>query len=111
VPDTFGSAIGGVQSFVFLALLLLSLGVKVFAVADAVRHKPQSYVAAGKRTKNLWLAIVGVSLAVQVVTLDPLNFLNILGLVASAVYLADVRPALRQVSGQGGTSSGPYGPW
>jgi len=31
--------------------------------------------------------------------------------VAAAVYLVDVRPALRQVSGRGRSKQGPYGPW
>jgi hypothetical protein len=110
--DGFGAAVSGVQSLVLWGLLLLSLGVKIFVVVDAARHKPATYVAAGKRTKNLWLAIAGVSLAVQVAVSNPLYFLNVIGLVAAVVYLVDVRPALRQVSGHGGgSSSGPYGPW
>jgi hypothetical protein len=44
--------------------------------------------------------------------LNPLNIFNLIAFVAAAVYLVDVRPALRQVSGRGGGSqSGPYGPW
>ena len=31
-------------------------------------------------------------------------------LVAAAIYLADVRPKVREFK-SGGTSSGPYGPW
>jgi hypothetical protein len=38
--------------------------------------------------------------------------LNILGFVAAAVYLVDVKPALQQVSGGGrGGSRGVSGPW
>ena len=35
------------------------------------------------------------------------------GVVAAAVYLVDVRPAVKQVGGGGsrGTHMGPYGPW
>ena len=32
-------------------------------------------------------------------------------LVAAGVYLADVKPALDQVTGRGQGSQGPYGPW
>ena len=34
----------------------------------------------------------------------------ILTLVAAGIYLADVRPKVREFK-SGGTSSGPYGPW
>lgn len=107
----FGSAVGGVQFMVSMGLLLLSLGVKGFALVEALRYDANAYVAAGKRTKNLWLAVTGIALAVDIVILAPLSFLNIAGFIAAAVFLADVRPALRAVSGKGGSASGPYGPW
>jgi hypothetical protein len=37
--------------------------------------------------------------------------LPVIGFIAAAVYLADVRPAVRQYGGGGSSSSGPYGPW
>ena len=36
---------------------------------------------------------------------------GLIGFIAAAVYLADVRPALRQVTGRGRRNDGPYGPW
>jgi hypothetical protein len=109
VLDVFGS----VQGIVSLALTLGSLGVKGYALFDAVRVKQEAYSLAGKLTKNIWLLILGVALAVNIVVLNPLNFLNLLGVVAAAVYLVDVRPAVKQVGGGGsrGTHMGPYGPW
>ena len=49
----------------------------------------------------------------------PVLFLQLAGLVASIVFMVDVRPALRQVSGGGrggrrgggSSSDGPYGPY
>ncbi len=107
----FGSVFGQLQGLVFYALLAVSFAVKIYALVDALRHKNPVYAAAGKRTKNFWLALTGVSLAVQVVILSPLSMLNIVGFVASAVYLADVRPALREVGGRGGSSGGGYRRW
>ncbi|HNV15916.1 MAG TPA: DUF2516 family protein, partial [Dermatophilaceae bacterium] len=40
-----------------------------------------------------------------------LSMFGVIAFVAAAVYLADVRPALKQVSGRGGGRLGPYGPW
>jgi len=109
VLDVFGS----VQGIVSLALILGALGVKGYALFDAFRVKQEAYSLAGKLTKNIWLLILGVALAVNIVVLNPLNFLNLIGVVAAAVYLVDVRPAVKQVGGGGsrGTHMGPYGPW
>lgn len=103
---------GSIQSTLLLVLGVLALGCEVFALVDALRHRPQAFVAAGKRTKTFWTAILAVALAVGVITvLNVLNLVGIVAFVAAAVYLADVRPALQQVSGRGRSNQGPYGPW
>ncbi|MDF2091652.1 DUF2516 family protein [Knoellia sp. 3-2P3] len=105
--------IGSAQSTVALLLGLAALALEVFAFVDALRHRPDAYVAAGKRTKQFWLIVTGVSALVGFVTFfSPLNLFGILAVVGAGIYLADVRPALQQVSGRGrGSSQGPYGPW
>ena len=107
------NVLGSAQSTVALLLGIAALALEVFAFVDAVRHRPDAYVAAGKRTKQFWSIVTGVSALVGFVTmLSPLNLFGILGVVAAGIYLADVRPALLQVSGRGrGSSQGPYGPW
>ncbi|MDP9392935.1 MAG: DUF2516 family protein [Actinomycetota bacterium] len=107
------AAVGGVQMLVFYALAIASLGIKVFAFVDALRHRAELYPAAGKKTKNIWLLITGLALAFGVLVWgNVLSLFNVLGVVAAGVYLADVRPALRQVRGSGGGQhQGPYGPW
>ncbi len=103
--------ISSAQSLIVLVLGVVALGLEVFALVDAARHRPDAYVAAGKRTKQFWTIVTGLAALVGFVFLfSPLNLLGILAVVAAAVYLADVRPALQQVSGRG-SSSGPYGPW
>ena len=103
--------ISSAQSLIVLVLGVVALGLEVFALVDAARHRPDAYVAAGKRTKQFWTVVTGLAALVGFVFLfSPLNLLGILAVVAAAVYLADVRPALQQVSGRG-SSSGPYGPW
>lgn len=99
-----------VQGYVLLLLTLVALAIEVAALLDALRHRPDAYVAAGKRTKGFWVAVTGVGTALGFVSLGGFGLLGIIGVVAAGVYLADVRPALRQVQGRGG-SSGPYGPW
>jgi hypothetical protein len=108
------SAVGSAQSLVMLVLGVLAFGTQVVALVDALRHRPDAFVAASKQTKQRWLIILAVAAAIGFVSLlGPLNIFNLIAFVAAAVYLVDVRPALRQITGRGGghTQSGPYGPW
>jgi hypothetical protein len=96
----------GFQNVVLLTLGAIALGCEIFAFVDAVRHPEAAYAAAGKRTRTFWLVLLGVALALGFVTLfNPLSIFGLLGFVGAAVYLADVRPALRQVRGLGGRSN------
>jgi hypothetical protein len=104
-----------IQNLIVLILGLAAFITEVFSFVDALRHRSDAYVAAGKLTKQLWLLILGVAMAIGfVVFWNPLGFVGIIAFVAAAVYLADVRPALRAASGRGGSGGsrmGPYGPW
>lgn len=90
--DLFGLQ-NGLLSVIFLVLLVL----KVFAFADALMHSAAAYVHAGKLTKNAWLLILGLGLAVHFVEGNPIGILSLLGTVAAFVYLADARPALKSM--------------
>jgi hypothetical protein len=108
------SGIQNAQVLVVLILGLLALGLEVYALVDAVRQRADAFTAAGKLTKPLWVTFLSIATAIGFVTFrNPLggaSIFTIIGVVAAGVYLADVRPALRSVSGGGG-SSGPYGRW
>ena len=72
---------------------LCAVGLGVWALIDTVRRSDQHFIAADKRTKRFWLAVNAVG--VLVVAFSGLtSFFGLLGVVANAVYLADVRPAL-----------------
>lgn len=97
-----------------MVLLVLLLALKGYAFADAIFRPLESFPAADKQTKPFWLVILGLSLVVQLVFLQPINLFNIVGTVVSAVYVVGVRPALKEVGGSRGggrSSEGPYGPW
>lgn len=92
---------------------MLALAIVAFVLA--VLPRGDAYRAAGKQTKTFWAVILGVTVLVDFFL--GMLFLQIAGLVASIVFMVDVRPALKQVSGggrgrSGGSSSdGPYGPY
>lgn len=92
------SALFQVQSTVTLVIFLVLLAVKVFAFVDALRRRPQLFPAADKQTKQLWLIVLGLSLAAHLLLPSPIGVLNLAGTVGSLVYLADVRPALQSLT-------------
>ncbi len=104
--------LGQAQGYVMLVLTLAALAIEVFAFVHALKTRPDAFVAAGKRTKQFWMAVTGVATLLGFVSLGGLGLLAIVGVVAAGVYLADVRPAVESVQGRGNNShQGPYGPW
>ncbi|MGA5044153.1 DUF2516 family protein [Streptomyces arboris] len=107
--------LAGFGSFIQLLYLgMLVLAVVAFVFAATARE--DAYRAADKKKKSFWLIILGVSIAVNLYPI--FLFLQLAGVVASIVFMVDVRPALKEVSGgsgggrRGGSSSdGPYGPY
>jgi 4-amino-4-deoxy-L-arabinose transferase-like glycosyltransferase len=108
------SGFNNLLSWASIALAVFAL----FASVDAAIHREDAYRAVDKKTKPFWLIILGVATGV-IFFLPLLSFLPIIALIAVIVYMVDVRPALRNVSGRGGprrgggksSSDGPYGPF
>jgi hypothetical protein len=73
--------------------------VGVFAFVHALLQRPDAYTAADRLTKPVWLAITGIA----AVALLLFSFASVAwmfwmaGLVASLVYIVDVRPKLIEV--------------
>ena len=99
--------------YFFWILLVAAFVVETFAFVDAIRHPAASFVAVGKQTKPLWMIILGVAFLIGIGgalnRLQIFSILPIIAFVAAAIYLADVRPKIRNLGG--GSSQGPYGPW
>jgi hypothetical protein len=102
----------------FEVLAIVALGFEGYAFADAIRRPAQAFVAAGKLTKPLWLIITGVATVIGIGTAASGSFavvgiLSVVAFVASAIYLTDVRPKVKDFHGGtgSGTRMGPYGPW
>lgn len=95
----------GPSSLLLLALSLIALAVKVWALVDALVRPATAYVSAGKLTKPIWVAILAVTVLLGL--RGTFGIFGLLGMIAALVYLLDVRPALREL-GSGG-SRGPWG--
>jgi uncharacterized protein DUF2516 len=109
-----------VESTVYYILGLVALVLEVWAFFDCVRHKANAFEAVGKRTKAFWLALTGGGVAVGALSvlaggggglIGPLGLFGLAAVVAASVYLADVRPAVKDAGRGGSRNMGPYGPW
>lgn len=72
------------------------LGVKVFAFVNALTWRPDAYEAAGKLNKASWAAILGCAVLASLFV--GWGIIGIVLTIAALVYLADVRPALQEVT-------------
>ena len=88
-----------VESWLWLAVLVVLLAIKGFAFVNAMTYSTEAYHAAGKLTKQAWCAITGLGFAAQLILMSsPLGIINLAATIAALVYLADVRPALAEVT-------------
>lgn len=108
-----------VERAVFFVLAVVALGLELWALVDCARHRANAFEATGKRTKTFWLALTGGATLVGVFSLlgsggglfGTLGLFGLAAVVAASVYLADVRPAVKDAGRGGSRNTGPYGPW
>lgn len=95
-----------VTGFIDWALLLLSLVLSLAAFINCLMQRADAFPAIGTLSKPAWLGLIGVTLLLALL-LQYGGGLGLFSLIAAGValvYLLDVRPALRDVSGG-------RGPW
>ncbi len=106
------SFVWGVQSIIAMVLGIVLFAMELFALIEAVRPRAEAYVAAGKLTKPMWVAITAVCAVVGFLTIfNPVSLFGVLAVVGAAIFLADVRPALRKMLGHSSTQKNPFNRW
>jgi hypothetical protein len=102
-------------NYFFWALAIAAFLVEAWAFIDAITRPAPAFAAVGKLTKPIWLIILGVGFVIGLYTAayngGVTGILTVVAFVAAAVYLADVRPKVREFKRGRSTSNGPYGPW
>ncbi|MFJ1459587.1 DUF2516 family protein [Nocardia wallacei] len=86
-----------VTGAILLVLWLAALGATIFALVHAVRQRPDAFTAVDKLTKPIWVGILVAALAFLLLARTPVGLLGIIAVVATGVYLADVRPKVDEV--------------
>jgi hypothetical protein len=88
-----------IQDWLMFVLLLGVLALQVWALVDCVSRKAAAFPAAGKLTKPTWVLMTVLALIVVLLLRDVTNLVSYIAIIISSVYLADVRPAVREISG------------
>jgi hypothetical protein len=78
----------------FYALIAL----RAWAVLDCITRKAAAFPAVDKLTKPAWLAILVIAGLFGTFLSPPAYPISLISVVVAAVYLADVRPAVREIS-------------
>jgi hypothetical protein len=124
VVSVLGNGVYTPLNYFFVALAVVAFVVEAWALVDAIARPKAAFAvaasmsdnAAGRLTKPIWLIILGVAFVLGLYSAaygGVTGFLSVLAFVAAAIYLAGVRPKVREYSKRGNSrsSSGPYGPW
>jgi Protein of unknown function (DUF2516) len=82
-----------------LVLFYGLIALRAWALIDCATRKASAFPAADKLTKPVWLLIIIVSGLLGTFASPPLWPISLISAVACGVYLADVRPAVREISG------------
>ena len=101
-------------TYFFVALAVAAFVVEAWAFVDAITRPKHAFASVGKLSKTIWLIILGVAFVLGLYAAAYGGITGILAVaafVAAAIYLADMRPKLREFSRGRSSSSGPYGPW
>lgn len=91
--------IRNIENGLLLVVFLGVLALQLWALVDCITRKAPAFPAAGKLTKPTWILLTAVAVAPVALLQDVLNLLTFIGIIVSAVYLTDVRPAVREISG------------
>ena len=112
--SVLGSGAYGPLNYFFVALAVAAFVVEAWAFGDAIFRPAQAFPAAGKQTKPIWLIILGVAFVLGLYSAlygGVTGLLSVIAFVAAAIYLADVRPKVKEFKRGRSSSMGPYGPW
>ena len=91
-----------VQGLLVLGLWVVMLAVKGYAFIDCIRRPKEAFPAIGRKTKLLWLVLTGAAAVTGLLYsyVSPLGLIGLAGAVIALVYLFDVRPRIREITGR-----------
>jgi hypothetical protein len=95
-----------VETFVILVTLIAFLVIEIVAFINCLTQRADAFPVVGSLSKNAWMAILGGSILLTLlcsVTPGRISIFALAAITASAIYMLDVRPALRDASNGSGS--------
>ncbi|GAA0505540.1 DUF2516 family protein [Saccharopolyspora thermophila] len=87
--------------WILAVIWLAGIPVGVFAFVHATLQRADAFTAADKLNKMAWVGITGAAALLLILDMrGPYGIIWIAGLVASLVYIVDVRPKLKEIQGR-----------
>jgi hypothetical protein len=93
--------VDAVQAGIDNTLVVVAVVIEAFAFINCLIQRSDAFGAIGTLSKGAWLALTAASLLVTLLLQVPSGGIGLLGFIAitiAAIYLLDVRPALRDAS-------------
>ncbi|WP_375492968.1 DUF2516 family protein [uncultured Jatrophihabitans sp.] len=92
-------AVSPLYYWTYQVLFWAAVALRAWALLDCLTRKAAAFPAVDKLTKPAWLLILVVSGVVGTVA-GPVDYspLSLISIVVASVYLADVRPAVREIT-------------
>jgi hypothetical protein len=88
--------------WVNLLLVIFALLIEVVAFGHCLLQRPDAFSAINTLPKGAWLALIGGSALLTLITGASFLMIALIAITIAAVYLLDVRPALRDaIDGRG----------
>jgi Protein of unknown function (DUF2516) len=93
-----------IEYWLLTGLLWAVTAFMLWAFIDCATRKAPAFPAAGKLTKPAWLVLTGIPALIGVLfslssTGSVLSLFIYIAVIISSIYMADVRPAVREISG------------
>lgn len=92
------------EGYLTEALLLVCLVIEVWAFVSCLTQRSDAFPAVGTLPKGAWLAIIGGTALLSAISLAGVSIIGLIAIAGAAIYLLDVRPAIRDVVDG-------HGPW
>ena len=95
-----------VEEFVTLAILAVFLVIEVIAFVNCLTQRADAFPVVGSLSKNAWAAILAGSVLLTLLcSFSPgrISIFAFAAITATAIYMLDVRPALRDATNGSGS--------
>jgi hypothetical protein len=88
-----------VITWVNWVIFWFTLAIEVFAIVHCLTQRAEAFPAIGTLSKPAWIGLIaGTALLAVLLSFGPLGIFSLIAAGVAAVYVLDVRPALRDVT-------------